>query len=104
MRPANRRSSFLFLITAAFQVVLARHHKKEKRYGPSPSNNYTSGLGRRGQFWRRNKRNTRDAELATTGLASDKHAYRPSADTGYTGSTVNPGYGHNHTTGTATNY
>jgi hypothetical protein len=26
--------AFLFLITAAMQVALVRHHKKEKRYGP----------------------------------------------------------------------
>merc|ERR1712230_353815 len=28
---------FLFLVTAAVQFLLARHHQKEKRYGPSPS-------------------------------------------------------------------
>lgn len=27
--------AFLFLVTAAMQVALVRHHKKEKRYGPS---------------------------------------------------------------------
>lgn len=75
----------LFLITAALQVLLVRHHKKEKRYGPSPANNYTSGTGRR-PFWRRNKKvhNTRDAEMATAGTG----AIRPSHDTGYTGTTV----------------
>merc|ERR1712000_547788 len=53
---------FLFLVTAAVQFLLARHHQKEKRYGPSPSNNYTSGTGRR-PFWKRNRgaaRGTRD--------------------------------------------
>jgi hypothetical protein len=108
---------FLFLITAVLQVLLVRHHKKEKRYGPGPSNNYTSGVGRR-PFWKRNKKvhNTRDAEMATAGTL------RPSHDTGYTGTTTGngvngldeskygqPGYGHTnyntpvHNT-TTTNY
>ncbi len=26
---------------------MARHHQREKRFGPSPRNNYTSGSGRR---------------------------------------------------------
>jgi hypothetical protein len=77
---------FLFLITATLQVQLVRHHNKEKRYGPSPANNYTSGAGRP-PFWRRNRkvRNTRDAEMATAGSG----VIRPSHDTGYTGTTVN---------------
>jgi len=63
----------LFLISAIFNVLLIRHHKKEKRYGPSPSNNYTKGMGRR-PFWRRNKpiRGTRDAELATAGTTQPR--------------------------------
>lgn len=113
-----------------FQVLLVRHHRKEKRYGPSPANNYTSGAGRR-PLWRRNKRNhnTRDAELATGGaLAAEKHGHvRPSDDTAFTDNTLhnqatygndhttygnnqgtygnNQGtYGHGHPTGTAVNY
>merc|ERR1711981_1173969 len=39
---------FLFLVTAVVQFLLARHHQKEKRYGPSPSNNYTSETGMTG--------------------------------------------------------
>lgn len=82
---------FLFLFTAVLQVLLVRHHKKEKRYGPSPSNNYTSGAGKR-PFWKRNKKvhNTKDAEMATagTGVAG---AMRPSHDTGYTGTTMEQG-------------
>lgn len=115
---------FLFLITAVLQVLLVRHHKKEKRYGPGPNNNYTSGAGKR-PFWKRNKQvNTRDAEMATAG-AGTHHAMRPSHDTGYTGTTTGngvngldeakygePGYGqtsyvapaHHTTTTTATNY
>lgn len=57
---------FLFAITAVWNVLMVRHHKKEKRYGPSPSNNYTKGSGRR-PFWKRNraKHTTKDAEAAT---------------------------------------
>merc|ERR1712230_360293 len=115
---------FLFLVTAVVQFLLARHHQKEKRYGPSPSNNYTSGTGRR-PFWKRNRkasRGTRDAEMATTAASPGHHGttVRPSHETGMTGSTMNnaghapyasepkygqPGYGmapghHNATTGT----
>jgi hypothetical protein len=76
---------FLFLITAVLQVALVRHHKKEKRYGPSPANNYTYSGGRT-PFWRRNRKvgNTRDAEMATAGAG----ALRPSHETGYTGTTM----------------
>ena len=107
---------FLFLLTAALQVLLVRHHRKEKRYGPSPSNNYTKGSRR--PFWKRNKapKGTRDAELAT---ATHHDHNRVSHETGMTGSTMNNGYapagteskfgqpgyaqGHYQTT-TATNY
>jgi hypothetical protein len=76
---------FLFLITAVMQVLLVRHHKKEKHQGPSPSNNYSSNSRR--PFWKRNKKvhNTRDAEMATAGTV------RPSHDTGYTGTTTGNG-------------
>lgn len=41
---------FLFLVSILFQHLLARHHRREKRYGPSPANGYTSGKGRGGFF------------------------------------------------------
>lgn len=47
--------SFLFLISIVFQIALARHHKREKRFGPSPANGYTSGSRRK--FWSRKKNN-----------------------------------------------
>ncbi|KAK4507418.1 hypothetical protein PRZ48_001153 [Zasmidium cellare] len=77
--------AFLFLITAAMQVALVRHHKKEKRYGPSPSNNYTSGYGKR-KFWQRKPKNntTRDTELGAGGLAAPGPDMRPSHETGTT--------------------
>lgn len=85
---------FLFLLTAVWQVLMVRHHKKEKRYGPSPANNYTKGSGRT-PFWKRNRRakNTRDAEAATLGTT------RPSHETGTTlgnnayGTETEPKYG-----------
>lgn len=75
------------------QVALARHHKKEKRYGPSPANNYTSGRSR--GFFRRGRKNKnaalRDPEVAAgagTLATGPAHDVRPSHDTAYTGSTV----------------
>lgn len=38
-------SSFFFIFSILTEVALARHHRKEKRFGPSPANNYTSGYG-----------------------------------------------------------
>ncbi|TKA83409.1 hypothetical protein B0A55_00349 [Friedmanniomyces simplex] len=93
-------AAFLFLCTAAMQILLVRNHKKEKRYGPSPSNGYTSGSGKkRGLFARKSKAapadTTTDTELGTTtaatgagALAANHHDMRPSHETGYTGSTV----------------
>ncbi|EME48691.1 hypothetical protein DOTSEDRAFT_67657 [Dothistroma septosporum NZE10] len=82
-------AAFLFLITAGLQVALVRHHKKEKRYGPSPSNNYTSGFGKK-KFWQRKPKDTtiRDTELGAGGLAAPGPDMRPSHETGLTGSTV----------------
>ncbi|KAK7189223.1 hypothetical protein DPSP01_005387 [Paraphaeosphaeria sporulosa] len=85
--------ALLFLISALVQIALARHHKKEKRFGPSPANNYTSGRGRGGFFGRRKNKTTglRDPEVAAgtgTLAAGPAHDVRPSHDTAYTGSTV----------------
>lgn len=89
--------AILFFISALVQLFLGRHHQKEKRYGPGPSNNYTSGSGNR-KFWqrRRKSRGVRDAEVGAVGgataggLMADKHHSRPSRETDYTGSTVEP--------------
>ena len=91
---------FLFLISVGFDLLLVRHHKKEKRYGPSPSNNYTKGS--RKPFWKRNKagKGTRDAEMATAGTG---HHSRVSHETGMTGSTMNNGY-HTQTTAGGAKY
>lgn len=75
-------AAFLFLCTAAMQVALVRHHKKEKRYGPSPSNNYTSGYGKK-RFGFGRKKNANTANQAEMGAIG-----RPSHETGMTGTTV----------------
>lgn len=41
---------FFFLLSMLLEFVLVRHRRKEKRFGPSPANNYTSGYGRRNKF------------------------------------------------------
>ena len=102
-------SSVLFLVSAFLQVALSRAQKKEKRYGPGPSNNYTSGSGKK-KFWQRKNRQNkthRDAEAGILGagaLTDEKHHHhnnnnnntRPSNDTAMTGTTapvVADGYG-----------
>ncbi|KAF4978118.1 hypothetical protein FZEAL_5450 [Fusarium zealandicum] len=37
-----------FVFSILMEVALARHHRKEKRFGPSPANDYTSGYGQKG--------------------------------------------------------
>ncbi|KAF2017095.1 hypothetical protein BU24DRAFT_420122 [Aaosphaeria arxii CBS 175.79] len=90
--------AFLFAISAIVQLFLGRNHRKEKRFGPSPANNYTRGSGIK--FWQRNRKargGLRDPEMtAGAGPAPGTLApgagrdYRPSHDTAYTGSTVAP--------------
>lgn len=85
--------AFLFFIAAVFQVFLVRSGKKEKRYGPSPANNYTSGSGRR-NFWQKKPKHdqgiARDAEMGTAagapagGLGVPAQDIRPSYETGTT--------------------
>ncbi|KAI4088836.1 MAG: hypothetical protein LQ344_005813 [Seirophora lacunosa] len=53
----------LLLISAGLQILLSRQHKKEKRFGPGPSNDYTSGSGKKQPFWKR-KRGTQTAPAA----------------------------------------
>ncbi|KAJ4297964.1 hypothetical protein N0V90_005863 [Kalmusia sp. IMI 367209] len=85
--------ALLFLLSTLVQLALARHHKKEKRFGPSPANNYTSGRSK-GFFGRRkaNRGGLRDPEMSAGAgtLAPGTHDVRPSHDTAYTGSTVAP--------------
>lgn len=50
---------FFFLFSILVEVFLVRNRKKERRFGPGPNNNYTSGSGTKGRRsffpWRRNK-------------------------------------------------
>ncbi|EGO61193.1 hypothetical protein NEUTE1DRAFT_120227 [Neurospora tetrasperma FGSC 2508] len=41
----------VFILSPFMELVLVRHRKKEKRYGPSPANDYTSGSGRKPGFF-----------------------------------------------------
>ncbi|KAI9718648.1 MAG: hypothetical protein M1828_006656 [Chrysothrix sp. TS-e1954] len=92
--------AFLFLISLLLQLAVARHHRKEKAYGPSPANNYTKGRGNR-KFWqRKNKNANRDAEMAPIGSgAHDANGKAPnmrtSHETGYTGTTMQTDNQHN---------
>ncbi|KAK5717603.1 hypothetical protein LTR17_015956 [Elasticomyces elasticus] len=97
-------AAILFLVTAAMQLLLVRNRKKEKRYGPGPDNNYTSGSGKKqgGMFARKNKNrdmsnemHEKDSEVGTVVggtdaamLAAAHHDIRPSHDSTMTGSTA----------------
>lgn len=86
--------ALLFLCTAAMQILLVRHHKKEKRFGPSPGNNYTSGYSKKrfGMFGKKDK-NRNSMKAAEAGTVSSPTNNRVSGETGYTGTTVGgPGY------------
>lgn len=69
---------FFFLLSAFVEIALWRHHKAEKKYGPSPANNYTTGFGRR-KFWRRRNRGVEAAGIGAGvgagagGFAAEKH-------------------------------
>ncbi|KAK2066500.1 hypothetical protein P8C59_000312 [Phyllachora maydis] len=42
---------FFSVFSALLELALVRHRRKERRFGPSPANNYTSGYGsQRGRF------------------------------------------------------
>lgn len=110
-----------FVLSILMEVALARHHRKEKRFGPSPHNNYTSGAGHRangGGFFARMFRrpgatkpnpddqlpgHTQPSQLdgrhsyatETTAVNADNRYsgnYKPEAVGGYNGATNN--YGH----------
>lgn len=85
---ADVPSSFLLLLSAIVQVLIARNHRKEKRY---ENNDYNSGSQPR-RFWQR-KEVVRDTEFAAVPALPvvEKPAHngiRPSGDTAYTGSTM----------------
>ncbi|KAI9739491.1 MAG: hypothetical protein M1835_003200, partial [Candelina submexicana] len=97
--------ALLFLISMLMQYLLNRHHKKEKAFGPSPANDYTSGKSSKTRFWKRKNNaakkpkhldHEKDTELGVVGAgvgagayaAEDHHHNRNSGVTAYTGSTV----------------
>jgi len=118
--------AFLFLTSAFMQLWLGRHHQHEKRFGPSPANNYTSGSGGKWFKRRRGPKTThaayaKDTEAAGGLAAADAgtghgtytgnkyESTSPSIPTaggyhtGPVGTSVNPyGYGSSRTA--ATNY
>ncbi|KHN94138.1 uncharacterized protein MAM_07978 [Metarhizium album ARSEF 1941] len=47
---------FLFVLSMFMEVALVRHRRKERRFGPSPANNYTSGYAGGGFFGRFRRR------------------------------------------------
>jgi hypothetical protein len=84
--------AFIFAISALTQLWLGRHHQREKRFGPSPKNNYTAGSGSRWFKRRRGPKTTHDAYAkdaeATGALGVPPNDLRPSQETGYTGTTA----------------
>jgi len=62
-------AAVFFFLSIFVEVLLIRHHKKEKAFGPGPNNGYTAGTPRR-KFWKRKPK--RDAEYAAGGLAAEK--------------------------------
>ena len=45
---SNRHHRIFFIFSILTEVALVRHHRKEKRFGPGPANNYTSGYSKKG--------------------------------------------------------
>ncbi|CAI6100356.1 hypothetical protein V2G26_008318 [Clonostachys chloroleuca] len=115
-----------FVLSILTEVALARHHNKEKRFGPGPNNNYTTGYGSGGLFNRIFRRGTKRAgpeenalpahttpeqldhtrqsyATETTAVHSNEHnpysADYPKQETGYGyPTTQNAGVGHQTTT------
>ncbi|OAX80582.1 hypothetical protein ACJ72_05082 [Emergomyces africanus] len=62
----------LFALSLYPQVLYARHHKRDKRFGPSPGNNYTEGPSRHTgprSFWRFGRRSPAIYDDSATGAA-----------------------------------
>jgi len=106
--------AFVFFLSALFQLWLARHHQKEKRYGPSPANNYGKGSGVRFFQRRRGERSAhaaaaKDAEAggfaATDGTHTNGHHHNGvgAADGTYVGNKYEePSMAGTHNTGVPT--
>ncbi|KXJ92678.1 hypothetical protein Micbo1qcDRAFT_160445 [Microdochium bolleyi] len=58
---------FFFILSAVMEFVLVRHRRKERAFGPSPGNNYTSGSGpqrKGGLFGMFGKKHAKHADAA----------------------------------------
>lgn len=62
------------------EVALARHHRKEKRFGPGPANDYTSGYGAKGGFFSRIFRRRKTA-ATSDGHDLPEHTHPDQLDT-----------------------
>jgi hypothetical protein len=69
-----------FILSILTEVALARHHRKEKRFGPSPANDYTSGYGAKGGFLGRLFRRRKTA-AAGEGHDLPEHTHPDQLDT-----------------------
>ncbi|WYZ38896.1 hypothetical protein EsH8_III_000810 [Colletotrichum jinshuiense] len=72
-----------FIISILVEVALARHHRKEKRFGPSPKNNYTSGSGSKPGFFSSFRRGGRAAAPVTNDNALPMHTSPDQVRTSY---------------------
>ncbi|CAF3443511.1 unnamed protein product [Fusarium graminearum] len=69
-----------FILSILVEVALARHHRKEKRFGPGPTNDYTSGYGAKGGFFSRIFRRRKNT-AAKNDDALPEHAHPDQLDT-----------------------
>jgi len=64
-------AAVFFFLSVFVEILLMKHHKKEKAFGPSPNNGYTAGTPRR-KFWQRKpKRSPHDTEYLAGGEKPD---------------------------------
>ena len=67
--PTLTDHSFFFLFSFFIEIALMRQRRREKAFGPSPQNNYTSGTEKR-SFWRRKSK--RNSKYTDGGLDAQK--------------------------------
>ncbi|KAM3080885.1 hypothetical protein ACMFMG_004847 [Clarireedia jacksonii] len=73
-------AAVFFFLSIFVEILLMKHHKKEKAFGPSPNNGYTAGTPRR-KFWqRKSKRSPNDTEYLAGGEKPDALPVHTSPD------------------------